>query len=72
VGADVSGGGIANPSGGYGTANRFRFFSGDTIATAAQPTNINKFTNSYVVNISPTQPIGFYTTTLSYICTGNF
>jgi hypothetical protein len=72
VGAPVSGGGIAAPSGGYGIQNRYRFFSGDTVASAVTATNINKFTNSYVVNISRQQSIGYYTATLSYICTGNF
>lgn len=72
VGAGVAGAGIAVPYGGYGTSNRFRFYSGDTVATAPQPSNINKFTNSYVVNIASSQAIGFYTATLTYICTGNF
>lgn len=72
IGSPVAGGGIAGPYGGYGSQNRYRFFSGDTVASAVTATNINKFTNSYVVNISKQQAIGYYTATLSYICTGNF
>lgn len=72
VGANVAGSGIATAVGGYGTPNRFRFFSGDTIASSNQPSDINRFTNSYIVNIAASQPIGFYTGTLSYVCTGNF
>lgn len=72
VGANIAGSGVATAAGGYGTANRYRFFSGDLIASSNQPSNINKFTNSYIVNVSSTQPIGFYTGTLTYVCTGQF
>lgn len=72
TGSNVAGSGVAAPAAGYGSSNRYRFFSGDLVASASQPSNINKFTNSYIVNVSSSQPIGFYTGTISYICTGNF
>ncbi len=71
-GADVSGPGSGAGSGGYNTSNSFRFFTGDTVASAAGPTNSNLFTNSYLVNVSGSQAAGLYTATMTYICTATF
>jgi hypothetical protein len=72
IGADVSGTGSAAGTGGYNAINGFRFFSGDTIASAAGPTKANLFTNSYIVNVGGDQAAGVYTSTLTYICTATF
>jgi hypothetical protein len=72
VGADVTGTGTGAGLGGYNTTNLYRFFTGDTIASAAGPTKANLFTNSYVVNVGGDQAAGVYTSTLTYICTATF
>jgi hypothetical protein len=72
VGADVTGSGTATGSGGYNTANSFRFFTGDTVASVGGVTNSNLFTNSYIVNVPGSQAAGLYTATMTYICTATF
>lgn len=72
VGADVSGLGTGTPGANYGTLNAFRYFTGDTVATAAGPVKDNLYTSSYVVNVSPDQAAGVYTATMTYICTATF
>lgn len=72
VGADVSGLGTAAGFGGYNTANSFRFFTGDTVASSAGVTKSNLFENSYIVNVGGDQAAGLYTATLTYICTATF
>jgi hypothetical protein len=74
VGADPVGGAgaIGGASGNYGTANQYRFNSGDVVASAPAPTNANTFTSSYIVNIGGNQAAGVYTATMTYICTASF
>lgn len=59
-------------AGGYNNTNSFRFFSGDTVASSANVSNAQLFTNSYVVNVGGSQAAGLYTSTLTYICTATF
>ncbi len=57
----------------YGTANNYRFFTGDTVATTgSQPSDFDTYTASYIVNISGFQQPGIYATTFTYICTATF
>jgi hypothetical protein len=72
VGADVSGLGTATGFGGYNTANSFRFFTGDTVASVGGVTKSNLFTNSYIVNVGGDQAAGVYSATMTYICTATF
>jgi len=72
VGADVTGLGTAAGSGGYNTANSFRFFSGDTVASVSGVSKANLFTNSYLVNVGGDQAAGVYAATMTYICTATF
>lgn len=72
VGSDPSGAGIGTYNSNYGTQDQFRFVDGDTVAQAAEETNSNTFTSSYLVNIEPSQAAGTYSTTLTYICTATF
>lgn len=72
VGANVSGTGTATGSGGYNTADSFRFFSGDTVASVAGVSQANLFTNSYIVNVGGDQAAGVYAATMTYICTATF
>lgn len=72
IGANVSGAGTATGSGGYNTADAFRYFTGDTVAGVGGVTNTNLFTNSYIVNVGGDQAAGVYTATMTYICTATF
>jgi hypothetical protein len=71
-GADVSGSGTGTYGTNYGTIDNFRFFTGDTVATAAAATNANAFTVDYIANVPGSQAAGSYSTTLTYICTATF
>lgn len=71
-GADVSGTGTGTYGTNYGTVDNFRFFSGDTVATASGSTNANAFTVDYIANVPGSQAAGSYSTTLTYICTATF
>lgn len=71
-GQNPQGTGIANPTPNYNIPNRFAFASGDTVATSPDVTDSRKFTVSYLVNISPLQAPGIYTSTLTYVCTATF
>ncbi|HSD56003.1 MAG TPA: hypothetical protein VLA92_02520, partial [Candidatus Saccharimonadales bacterium] len=64
--------GIANPVARYSIPNRYAFANGDTIATSPDVTDTRKFTVSYIANVTPSQPPGIYTATLTYICTPTF
>lgn len=72
VGAEKTGGGSAAATANYGTADQFRFVSGDSVASAAGPTNANKFTVSYLVNVPGVQAAGIYTATMTYIATATY
>jgi hypothetical protein len=72
VGADPTGAGTGTYTANYGTANSYRFVSGDSVAQGAVPTNANTFTSSYIVNIGGAQAAGVYTATMTYICTASF
>ncbi len=72
VGSAASGSGSGAAAANYATTNQFRFVTGDTVASAAGPTNSNTFTVSYIANIAGITPPGSYSTTLTYIATANF
>jgi hypothetical protein len=72
IGSDVTGLGSGAGVGGYNNPNNYRFFSGDTVATTSVPTKDNLYTSSYIVNVSPDQAAGTYSSTITYICTGLF
>jgi hypothetical protein len=72
IGGEPSGGGTAAPATRYNTPNRFAFVSGDTVAQSADVTDNRKFTVSYIVNVTPAQQPGVYTSTLTYICSATF
>lgn len=64
------------PTEDYGEVDEFKFEDGDAVAASdndgAGPTNSQRFTKSYIVNVSGAQPAGTYTTTLTYISTATF
>lgn len=72
VGVNPTGVGSGTYTGNYGTANQYRFVTGDSVASASVPTNANTFTSSYIVNIGGAQAAGVYTATMTYICTASF
>jgi hypothetical protein len=72
VGAAKSGSGTGAAAVNYGTNNSFRFATGETVASAAGPTNANTFTVGYIANIDSLTPAGVYSTILTYTATANF
>jgi hypothetical protein len=72
VGTIASGSGTGVAATGYGTANQFKFVSGDTVASASVPTNSNTFITSYIANVNGAAAAGSYSTQLTYIATANY
>jgi len=72
VGQDPVGPGVAIISEDYNNVNSFKFNSGDIIVHSLGVVDAEKFTSSFIVNIGQNTLPGFYTTTLTYICIGNF
>lgn len=62
----------ATPTPDYGQPNKFKYTSGDVIASSPNVSLIKKFTVSYIVNVSPALRAGVYTTTITYIASGRF
>lgn len=62
----------------FDTAASFAFNASGTNVVAASdhtsagPTDSQRFTSTYIVNVSGSQPAGTYVTTLTYICTPTF
>lgn len=57
---------------GYGTANTYKYNSGDTIAQATKSSGQTTYTMSYVANISASTPAGNYSGAETLICTGTY
>ena len=72
VGSEPTGTGTGTYNANYGTANQFRFVTGDTVASAGGSTNANTYTASYIVNVPGNQAAGTYTATMNYIATATF
>ncbi len=73
TGSDASGGSGAAESD-YNTADQYTFIADTTtaLASASIPSVTTTFEVTYIVNVSQTTEAGAYTTTVTYICTGNF
>lgn len=72
VGQSPSGPGHGTPTLGYNMINRYRFISGDVIASSPTADDYRRYTVSYIINVSANQPPGVYTSTFTYICLANF
>ncbi len=72
VGANLSGVGSTIPSSEYGASNQFKFSDGDLIARSTTSTDFNRFTVSYIANVSDGQAPGIYATTLVYTALASF
>jgi hypothetical protein len=58
---------------GYTSIDHFRFVTGESVAdSTTDPSDIETYTVSYIVNVNGAQAVGTYTTTLTYICTATF
>lgn len=72
IGQDPVGTGTAIPTANYNTPNRFVFNNGDQIATATIPSDYNRMTVSYLVNVPSNQFPGVYSTTVTYLAVAQF
>jgi hypothetical protein len=72
VGQDPVGLGTGVPTANYDIPNRFVFNDGDSISSSPLPSNYNRMTVSYLVNIPKSQPAGIYSTTMTYVATVQF
>jgi hypothetical protein len=57
---------------GYNIPNEYEYNSGNVVAEAPNVSLIRRFTVSYIVNSAADLPAGVYTTTLTFICSGQF
>lgn len=72
----------ANPATAYDTANSYAFVAGgptvvansdfSSPGTASHPSDTQRYTATYIVNVAGHQAAGAYQTTLTYICTPTF
>ena len=62
----------ATPVLNYGTPNRYKFVTGDIVASSPNVSLMKKFTVSYILNSSEGLRAGVYTTTITYIASGQF
>jgi hypothetical protein len=72
VGADVSGSGTGAAIAAYNIINSFRYNSGELIARSTLPTEYNRFTVSYLVNVSSGQRPGIYASSFTYTAVASF
>lgn len=72
VGTDPFGSGSGAPTASYNTPNLFKYTSGDSIAQSTLPSDYNRMTISYIVNVSSSQPPGVYASTFTYLATATF
>lgn len=64
--------GFGKASTNYGTANKFRYVSGETIALAPKSSGLTTYTISYLINVASLTPGGKYTCDQTIIVTGTY
>ncbi|HWT39780.1 MAG TPA: hypothetical protein VN081_00670 [Dongiaceae bacterium] len=62
----------AAPTADYSQPNKYKYVSGDVVASSPNVSLMKKFTVSYIANASPALRAGVYTTTITYIASGRF
>ena len=72
VGNDPEGTGTGTPQAGYSAPNQYKFQNGDNIASSPIPSDYNRLTVSYLVNVGSSQPPGVYATTVTYLGVADF
>lgn len=71
-GQNISGTGTGFVMPNYNTPDLYMYSSGEAVAQATQATDFNVYTTTYVTNISNSQPVGVYATTISYMAVAQF
>jgi hypothetical protein len=56
----------------YDNINRYTFNDNANLVSIPRPSLPVTYTTSYITNIDQNQPVGVYTTTITYICLANF
>jgi hypothetical protein len=64
--------GFGSATSNYGTANNYRFVSGETIASAPKSSGLTTYTISYIINVSSLTPGGQYVGGQTILCTGTY
>lgn len=72
VGNLPSGPGTSSPRPDYGIPNLFKYVPGESVAFSDLPSDFDRYTVSYLVNIPEGQAPGRYSTTLQYIAIAQF
>lgn len=72
IGSNPTGPGTGEPLAAYNQPDHYQFVSNDTIADSLNSDDYRKYTVSYIVNSSNSQPPGIYVSTLTYVCAGSF
>lgn len=72
VGHEREGAGTLAATSSYSSPNQFKFDSGEAISSSSTATEFNRMTVSYIINIKPAQPLGVYSTTLTYTAVASF
>ena len=72
AGVDPGGGGSGSPTADYNIPNRYTYRPGDIIASFNNVENYRKYTVTFLVNVSRTQPPGIYSSTYTFTGLGNF
>jgi len=73
-GANLNNGsfGFGSVEANYGTPNKYRYVSGDVIASAPKSSGVTIYTISYLVNVAPITTSGKYTGNQTVIVTGTY
>ena len=72
IGANPDGPGSGLPTSGYSQPNKYQFVSNDVIANTSNTEDYRRYTVSYLVNVSNSQPPGIYVSTVTYVAAGSF
>ena len=72
VGAAPGGPGSGLATASYSHPNQFQFVNNDVIAKSLNTEDYRRYTVSYLVNVSSSQPPGIYASTLTYVAAGSF
>ena len=72
IGSNPSGAGSAAPMANYNTSNLYKYQNGEAIARSTLPSDYNRMTVSYLININDSQAPGTYASTFTYLATATF
>lgn len=74
VGSNLNNGqfGFGSVASNYGTSNKYRYVSGETIALASKSSGMTTYTITYLVNVTSLTPGGQYASNQTIIITGTY